>query len=130
MTNERLVAISYVLFTLIIAVFLGEVLGGLFASFGATAFLNRAVFGEETTWANVIGFVVAVGIAVATWANAQTRALSIDIAAELRKVTWPSWPETRAATLAVIVASFIAAGILGTMDVVFRWVSGKLYGAL
>ncbi len=31
-------------------------------------------------------------------------------------MTWPSWRETRAATIAVIVASFVAAAILGFFD--------------
>jgi preprotein translocase subunit SecE len=42
-------------------------------------------------------------------------------------VTWPSLRETRAATIAVIVASAIAAVVLGVFDLVWSWLSAKVY---
>jgi preprotein translocase subunit SecE len=42
-------------------------------------------------------------------------------------VTWPSLRETRASTIAVVVASAIAAVILGVFDFAWGWLSGKLY---
>lgn len=41
--------------------------------------------------------------------------------AELKKVTWPSWQETRAATLAVVVGVLIVALYLGLVDFVLSW---------
>ena len=52
--------------------------------------------------------------------------MAIDIVAELRKVSWPSLPETRAATVAVIVASLIAAALLGLFDVLWQFVTDKI----
>ena len=51
---------------------------------------------------------------------------SLEIAAELRKVTWPSLAETRAATIAVIVASLIAAVLLGLFDVFWQFLTDKI----
>ena len=42
-------------------------------------------------------------------------------------MTWPSLRETRAATVAVIVASVVAAVILGVFDIVWSWLSAKIY---
>jgi preprotein translocase subunit SecE len=44
--------------------------------------------------------------------------VAIDIASELMKVTWPSWSETRASTVAVIVASLVAAAVLFFIDTI------------
>ena len=50
-----------------------------------------------------------------------------EVWAELKKVTWPSLRETRAATLAVIAATFVAAAILGLFDYVWAWLSARIY---
>jgi len=49
-----------------------------------------------------------------------------DLVAELRKVSWPSLAETRAATIAVIVASLIAAVLLGVFDVLWQFLTDKI----
>ncbi len=54
--------------------------------------------------------------------NPKIRQLSLEIASELMKVTWPSWEETRVSTIAVVVASLVAAVILFGID----WLSYKV----
>jgi len=56
----------------------------------------------------------------------RTHEVSLEIASELRKVSWPSFAETRAATIAVIVASIIAAVLLGLFDVLWQFVTDKI----
>ena len=41
--------------------------------------------------------------------------------AELKKVHWPTWPETRAATLAVVIGVVVVATYLGLVDFVLSW---------
>jgi preprotein translocase subunit SecE len=53
--------------------------------------------------------------------------VSLEVALELRRVTWPSLRETRAATIAVIVASLVAAVILGAFDLFWGWLSATVY---
>ena len=48
------------------------------------------------------------------------------VLAELRKVSWPGLAETRAATIAVIVASLIAAALLGLFDVIWQYLTDKI----
>ena len=42
-----------------------------------------------------------------------------DIISELRKVTWPSLPETRYLTIIVIVVSVVVGALLGAIDKLF-----------
>jgi preprotein translocase subunit SecE len=48
--------------------------------------------------------------------NPKTKGLALEVANELMRVTWPSWEETRVSTLAVVVASVIAAAVLFGID--------------
>ena len=59
--------------------------------------------------------------------RSEIRSLFPGCALELQRVTWPSLRETRAATVAVIVASAVAAVILGVFDMVWSWLSAKIY---
>src|SRR3954462_10026358 len=112
MTNQRLVAIGYIVLALLAGFFFEHVLLAAFGTFGITQPLTRPLTGEWT-WSSLIGLLLAFGIAFYLWATPRYREVSFEIAAELRKVSWPGLAETRAATIAVIVASLIAAALLG-----------------
>jgi len=49
-----------------------------------------------------------------------------DTIAELKKVTWPSWPETRYLSFVVIVVSLAVGITLGLTDVFFNWLIDHL----
>jgi preprotein translocase subunit SecE len=125
MTNTRLVAIGYVVLALATGLFLEHVLLAAFGSFGPTQPLTRPLMGEWT-WCTVIGLGSVAVAAVWLWLTPKTHEVSLEIAAELRKVSWPNWPETRAATIAVIVASVIAAALLGLFDVFWQFLTDKI----
>src|SRR5436309_1204059 len=101
MTNQRLVAIGYIVLALLTGFFLEHVLLAAFGTFGVTQPLTRPLTGDWT-WSSLIGLLVAFATAFYLWNNPKTREVSFEIAAELRKVSWPGLAETRAATLAVI----------------------------
>ncbi len=120
---KRIVAIFYVLAALALGVFLQKVLELVVA---ATRFNDAEVlFGWSVT--QIAGFAVAAIAALVVWRIPKTQQVSLEIALELRRVTWPSMRETRAATVAVIVASAVAAIILGVFDLVWSWLSSKVY---
>jgi len=81
----------------------------------------------DWTLSTVLGFGLAVVAAVAIWRIPRTQKISMEIALELRRVTWPSMRETRASTIAVIIASFVAAAILGVFDLLWGAISAKVY---
>ena len=82
---------------------------------------------EGWTLSTFIGFGVAAVLAVVVWRIPKTQTVSLEIALELKRVTWPSLRETRASTVAVVVASFIAAMVLGTFDFIWGHLSALVY---
>ena len=121
---RRMVAIGFLLATVALGFFLSKALA---LAFSYTRWNDFPVFGEDWPLTAVAGFAVAVAAAVVAWRSPRVQTLSLEVAGELRKVTWPSLRETRAATLAVIGATIVAAIILGTFDYVWAWLSARIY---
>jgi preprotein translocase subunit SecE len=114
MDPTRLVVISYLVFALILSLFFDHLLELLFAKVGVR---NPEVI-DGLGWhvTTVLGVLLAFGGAVGSWMNPKSKAISLEVATELMRVTWPSWEETRVSTLAVVVASVIAAALLFGID--------------
>jgi preprotein translocase subunit SecE len=125
MTNSRVVVIGYVVLGLAVGLFLEHVLIAVFGAFSPTQPLNTERFGSWSV-STVLGLALAAVAAVVLWRKPKTHDASLDIAAELRKVSWPSMAETRAATIAVIVASVVAAVLLGLFDVLWQFLTDKI----
>jgi preprotein translocase subunit SecE len=120
---KRIVGIAYVVAALALGVFLENVIA-LALSYARVN--DFAVVGDWSL-SNVLGFAIAAVAAVVVWRIPRTQTVSLEVALELQRVTWPSVRETRAATVAVIVASVIASVILGVFDMVWSWLSAKIY---
>ena len=56
----------------------------------------------------------------------QPRAVA-DVISELRKVTWPTFAETRYLTMVVAVVAIIIGVILGLFDLLFGWIIEQLF---
>src|SRR5215208_5359810 len=120
---KRIVAIAYVIAALALGVFLEKVVE-LLLSYSR---VNDAALLGDWSMSTVVGFALAAVIAIVVWRIPRTQTVSLEVALELQRVTWPSLRETRAATVAVIVASAVAAVILGVFDMVWSWLSAKIY---
>jgi preprotein translocase subunit SecE len=120
---KRIVAIAYVVAALALGVFLEKVVE-LALSY---ARVNDSTILFDWSLSSVLGFAIAAVVAVVVWRIPRTQTVSLEVALELQRVTWPSLRETRAATVAVIVASAVAALILGVFDMVWSWLSAKIY---
>ena len=120
---KRIVAIAYVVAALALGVFLEKVIELVLSYARVNDF---AVFGDWSL-STVLGFGLAAVAALVVWRIPRTQTVSLEVALELQRVTWPSLRETRAATVAVIVASAVAAAILGVFDMVWSWLSAKIY---
>ncbi len=114
MDPKRLVVISYLVFGLIIALFLGNMFELGFVQLGVAN--KKVIEGLDFSWAFVLGGALTIGVAVWAWTNPRVHTLSNEVASELMRVTWPSFEETRVSTLAVIVASLVAAIVLFGID--------------
>ncbi|MCP3144915.1 preprotein translocase subunit SecE [Pyxidicoccus xibeiensis] len=113
---KRLVVIFYLLAGIILALFMERVFGVLWARFG----WSDPVLIDGLDWkvSTLVGYLLAVGLALATYLHPRTHSLSIEVASEMMKVTWPTWQETRTSTMAVVVASLVAAVLLFFIDTV------------
>jgi len=114
MDPQRLVVIFYLLTGVVVGLFVYHVLGALWARFGwrDPTLLEIA----ELRATGLLSIAVALGAVFGSWFNPRIRTLSLEVASELMKVTWPSWGETRTSTVAVVVASLVAAVILYGID--------------
>ena len=75
--------------------------------------------------------IAAVGATVAgvvLYRNDQVYHLANEVSSELKKVTWPTAKEVRAATVVVIVMAIISAVILGLFDLVWTNLTELVYG--
>ncbi len=114
MDPRRLVVVSYLVFGLILTLFLGRLIELLMAQIGVTN--TEIITGTGIKLADVLGFVLTAGLAGFAWTNPRVKTLSMEVATELMRVTWPSWEDVRVSTIAVVVASLVAAVILFGMD--------------
>src|SRR5690349_16849984 len=114
MDPKRLVVVAYLVFGIIIALFLGHLLEVVIARLGVGN--GRPIEGLDWKWTDLVGIAVTAGLGAYLWTSEKVRNLSLETATELMRVTWPSWHETRISTVAVVVASLIAAVILFTID--------------
>jgi preprotein translocase subunit SecE len=77
--------------------------------------------------------VVAVA-ALAVWREpvfaiaARSRAFILEVRAEVRKVTWPSWDDLRRSTLVITVIVIIIGIIIGVMDWLFSKILIDFFG--
>jgi preprotein translocase subunit SecE len=114
MDPTRLVVISFLVFALVLSLFFDHMLEKLWSQFG----LRNPEVVDGLGWrvTTLVGVALAFGGAVAAWMTPRTKGLAHEVANELMRVTWPSWEETRVSTMAVVVASVIAAAVLFGID--------------
>jgi preprotein translocase subunit SecE len=126
MDPKRLVAVFYGFAAIVVGVFLEKVLG---IALSYARFNDRQVLFDMTVsdLAGYACYLVAAAAAFVLWRRPRVQEVSLEVAGELKKVTWPGLRETRAATGAVVLATFVAAVILGIFDFVWGWLSGKVY---
>ncbi|MGA9520723.1 MAG: preprotein translocase subunit SecE [Myxococcaceae bacterium] len=128
----RLVVIFYIITALILALFFGKMLELVWAGAGWS---NPVLIeGLDWTLSSGIGIALGLGLVAFAWVNKRVRGLALESASELLKVTWPTWTETRVATVAVVIASLVAAFILFGIDtlayqIMVEWLP-RLWGNL
>ena len=96
--------------------FLDHVLSSAWARFGWAD--PELVEGLQWKLSSIIAVLLSIGAVLFCYLNPEVRRLSIEVATELMKVTWPSWAETRVSTIAVVVASGLAAILLFVIDTI------------
>jgi preprotein translocase subunit SecE len=72
--------------------------------------------------------VVTVTAAIMAFRNENVYSLANEVAVELKKVSWPTAKEVKAATLVVVIMVIISAAILGFFDMVWSKLTELIYG--
>ena len=121
---KRIVAIFYILAAVVVGIFLEKILA---LSFSYARLNDVAVFGDDWTLSTVLGYAIAAAAAVLAWRSPRINAVSMQVAQELEKVSWPSMRETRASTVAVVIFTFVAAFLLGIFDMIWSRLSSLVY---
>jgi preprotein translocase subunit SecE len=67
----------------------------------------------------VLAVVAALMLGLVLYRRDKTYTLISEIAAELKKVTWPTAPEVKSSAIVVVVMTLISAAILGFFDAVW-----------
>ncbi len=121
---KRIVAIFYFFAAVVVGIFLEKILA---LTFSYARLNDVAVLGDEWTLSTVLGYAIAAAIAVLAWRSPRLNAVSMQVAQELERVSWPSLRETRASTVAVVIFTFVAAFLLGIFDDVWTRLSTRVY---
>lgn len=89
--------------------------------------VNRSLLGAGFALADLLGLAVGFVTGIVLWRNQRINSLGHEIANELKKVTWPTWAETKVSTLVVVVTTIIVSAILGLFDAVWSSITGFIY---
>ena len=114
MEPSRIVGISFMVIGVLGGMFFSRVIAAVFT---ALKWNNRALFDvEDLTLSALLGFAIALGAVAACWFNPKVKEVSLDVASELKKVTWPTFAETKISTIAVIIATIVSSLVLFSFD--------------
>lgn len=125
MSVARYVNLSFVAIGLVLYVVLGALFTSVIEIFGSSA--NFAILGSNFRLGQLLAMAASVGIAVALRRNERVHEYAMEVGQELSKVTWPTWKDTKRATIVVIVTTLIISMILGLLDFVWGAVSRAFY---
>lgn len=121
----RYVNMSFVAIGLISWIILADTAGFMLDVFGTG--WNRPLIGVNFRMADLIGLVTAILFTIWLRRHERVSTYAMEVGNELSKVKWPTWNETKLATIVVIITTIIISLILGGFDYVWSALSGLIY---
>ena len=122
---EKYVRLSYVVVGLLawvmLAAFLSTVLGWISPN------IDKPLLGAKFAVSDLLGMATGIGVAAFLWFSVAVNKFGMEVAGELRSVTWPTWPETRVSTIVVVVTTVVVSLILGLFDAVIGALTSVIY---
>lgn len=125
MNLQRFVNIGYAIIGIVTWVIAAGLFGWAFELISAD--LDRPLIGTEFARSDLLGLVCGVAVGVALKMNRAVNTWALEVANELRRVSWPSWEETRLSTIVVVVTSVVVAVLLGILDLFWGIISEWVY---
>jgi preprotein translocase SecE subunit len=125
MSVARYVNLSFAVTGIILYMVLSSFFGFVIELFGSSA--NVAVLGNNFRLGHLLGMTVSIATAVMLRKNEKVHAYAMEVGTEISKVTWPTWKDTKRATLVVIVTTVVVSIVLGLLDLVWSSLSRAFY---
>jgi len=125
MNLQRFVNIAYVLAGLLTWVISATFFGGILDLISRD--FDKPLIGTDFLRSDLLGLVAGLAVGIALKLNRNVNTWGLEVANELKKVTWPSWEETKISTVVVIITSIIVALILGAFDALWAFLSSAIY---
>ena len=122
---KRYVNLSFVVAAMIMSWFLMKFSAWLLGTVHVT---DVRLMGEHVTYSTIAGIVLGVIAAIVLWRNAKVYEGALNVAREMKKVTWPTGDETKYAMKVVIATSLIVAMILFAFDMVAKELTELILG--
>jgi len=88
---------------------------------------NTQIIGHNFRIAELAGLVLALAVTIYARRDERIHTFVMEAGNELSKVTWPSWPETRLATIVTVIVTIIIAMILEGFDYLWAALSSLVY---
>lgn len=88
---------------------------------------NSQIIGHNFRLAELLGIVLALAATIYARRDERIHTFVMEAGNELSKVTWPTWPETRLATIVTIIVTVIIAIILEVFDYLWAALSSIVY---
>lgn len=114
MDPRRLLAIFLICSAVVLILFFDHIFGAAWAGLGWRD--PEVISGLGWHTSTIVGGALALAIVIGSYAYGTTRRFMMESASELMKVTWPDFAETKMATWAVLIASFLTAIFLYGCD--------------
>jgi preprotein translocase subunit SecE len=128
MSTQRMLLLAYIVLGVLVGLTLEQLLGGVFSSVTALGFFNHSLFGfEGWSYGTLVSYALAGGLALFCWRDPRVKGPATQVVEEMARVSWPTMAETRAATLAVILATLICAAMLGVFDYGWGMITETVY---
>jgi preprotein translocase subunit SecE len=121
---NRYITMGYVGAGLLCWLVLAKAMGSLW---GLVKWNDFRVLGDKLTLTDLIAFGFAGLLVLFLWRSDRVNTFAHEVAQELKKVTWPTRAELKAATIVVIITVFVCAAILGLFDAFWSMVTGWIY---
>ena len=88
---------------------------------------DHALLGQQFTISDLLGLLTGLAVLLGLWYHKTVNQLALEVAVELKKVTWPKWSETRVTTVVVIVVTLVISFILAFFDFIWGHMTTWIY---
>lgn len=127
MSVARYVNLSFVIIGIVLYIMVGELISGVIGLFGSSS--NIQILGANFRLSHLLAMILAITAAIWLRRSEKVHTYAMEVGSELSKVTWPTWKDTKRATMVVIVTTVVIASILGLLDLAWGALTRLFYGA-